>query len=106
MTHEGDARTLGGTVFRAAMRRDMVKVRCACGHFAIYDPRALWWLCHRHKWDDAFSKLQKRFYCSVCYMVRRRKIRLVAMEPSRDQPTIKLPLPPAHEWKQALRRAR
>ena len=103
---DDDARTFGVTAFKAAMWGDMVKVRCSCGHFVIYDPHALWWLCHRRNWNDAFSKLQRRFYCSVCHMVQGGKVRPAAIELCRYQPTIELPMPPEKEWQQALRRAR
>ncbi len=102
--YDGDLR-VATTAFEAAMWQNCVIATCLCGHFAVFDPHALWWLCHRRFWDDRFVQLRKRFYCSRCYAFDRKK-----HQPSfgltKSEPTFELEMPPEREWKKALRRVR
>lgn len=94
------------SAFDAASWQDGVKVTCSCGHFVIYDPHALWWLCEQRGWSDRFGDLQKRLFCSVCRAVKRKKIRPVTIDLTRDKHTVELPMPHAREWKKAMKRVR
>jgi len=92
--------TIAADVFTAAAFQQTIKVMCRCGHAAFFDPHGLWEACRRRRWNMRFSELRKRLRCVEC------GDRPHVIEPSREMPTITLPLPDEREWKQELRRFR
>jgi hypothetical protein len=106
MRRGADGLQIPTNVFEAAAWHELVRVRCACSHWAAHDPHGLWWLCYNRSWDGNFSALRARFYCTCCFAVGRRKIRPVSIDTCQGEPTITLPMPPEREWKRALKRVR
>jgi len=43
MAHYRDGLKRATCLFEAAAWHRAVKVRCGCGHFAVFDPHGLWW---------------------------------------------------------------
>ena len=102
--YDGDLR-VATTAFEAAMWQNGVIATCRCTHFAVFDPHALWWLCHRRGWDDRFAQLARRFYCSRCYAFDRRKHR-PKLGLTSSAATFELEMPSEREWKKAMKRVR
>ena len=88
------------------MRHQGVRVVCQCGHFAIFDPHALWWLCERHGRDNTFRSLRTRFYCRPCQREFRHRVRPIEIAATTKWHTVALPMPDIREWKRALKRVR
>lgn len=105
MPRYADGVRVPDSAFEAATFQTCVAATCSCGHVVVFDPHALWWHCFQRGWDDRFSQLRRRFYCSRCYATDKRKV-----EPefgtTKAEPTFDLPMPPEREWKRALRRVR
>src|SRR5690349_3167721 len=91
-------------LFDAAVRRRNIRVSCGCGHHAVLDAHALWWLFERNGWKIALPEVARRCICSRCVGAARgprRPPQLEAVhEPATDQ---SLPMPPEAEWKRQLR---
>ena len=94
------------SAFEAAQWQNCVAATCTCGHVAVFDPHALWWHCYQKGWDDRFSQLSKRFYCTRCYALDKRCRVHPTFDVTKREPTFDLPLPPEREWKRAVRRVR
>jgi hypothetical protein len=63
-------------IFEAAAWQYAIKITCqACGHSAVFDAHALWWLFERKGWDDGFEDARKRFYCSACLAQKQCRVR-------------------------------
>ena len=94
-------------LFDAAVRHRRVRFTCpACGHDAVFEAAALWWLFRRRGWRDRFDDVRRRFACTACprggAAKRRPKVELVATAPT----VTTLPMPPELEWKREMRRRR
>ncbi len=95
-------------LFDAAVRHRGVRLACsACGHFAVFEAAALWWLFRRRGWRDRLDDVRHHFFCAACRRdrdaeARRPKVELVEGETRMET----LPLPPDVEWKRELRRRR
>jgi hypothetical protein len=93
-------------LFDAAVRGDAIRLTCwKCGHVRVLDARGLWWLFHRNAWPELLSEVQRRTVCVPCrdqagVIIRNPELVLVHEPPTGDA----LPLPPAQEWRRALRR--
>jgi hypothetical protein len=77
-----------------------------CGHHAVFDPHGLWWLFERKGWDDRLTVAAGRFYCLACRRDRRAHVRRAALYLVKDEPTVRLPLPPESQWKRVVSRMR
>ena len=93
-------------LFEAAAWHYPIKVTCACGRSAVFDPHALWHRFERAGWDPTFAKARERFYCRDCWRTKCRKVRPAKFETCREEPTIHLPMPDEREWKRAINRFR
>lgn len=96
-------------LFEAAAWQYAVRVTCGrCGHSAVFDPHALWWLFERKRWNDSLPAAARRFACMDCRSHGRREPKgLAGISLVDDQPTTTdLPLPPEREWKRAINRFR
>jgi hypothetical protein len=95
-------------LFDAAARGRNIRLTCtACGHFAILNGMALWWLFQRRGWLDDFKDVRRRSVCLPCLSRCRRKIRNPRLELVETPPTdTRLPLPSAMDWKKEMRRRR
>ncbi|EQB09665.1 hypothetical protein L284_18760 [Novosphingobium lindaniclasticum LE124] len=93
-------------LFEAAAWQYSIKVTCACGRSAVFDPHALWHRFQRSRWDETFAKARDRFYCRECWRTKCRKLRPVKFETCREEPTVRLPMPDEREWKRAINRFR
>jgi hypothetical protein len=85
-----------------------VKFTCPkCGHWRIFHAAALWELFRRRRWSDHLSQVQQHFYCGVCAITERRKIRPQKMEFVSEETTgAGLPLPSRDAWKREAKRRR
>ena len=93
-------------LMEAAAWRKTVKIACKCGHAALFQPHALWWLYERRGGNPSFREMQRRYFCSHCYQRTRRKVRPIISAFGDEEPTVALPLPPEEEWKRAQQRFR
>jgi len=95
-------------IFEAAAWQYAIKVRCtACGHSAIFDPHALWWLFQRRGWDDRLTEASKRFYCSACLSKKQCRVHRAQIDLIRETVTVHgLAMPDEASWKRALNRFR
>jgi hypothetical protein len=95
-------------LFDAAARQRNVRLACThCGHAAIFDSHALWWLFARKGWADRFADVRRRCVCSICWWERRERARLPDLELVDDPPTeSRLPLPSEIDWQRERRRRR
>ena len=95
-------------LFDAAARGRNVRLTCpACGHDAVLNGMALWWLFQRRGWLDDFRDVRRRSVCSACWRRRRQKVRNPALALVETPPTdTRLPLPSAMDWKKEVRRRR
>jgi hypothetical protein len=101
-----DGAPIADCVLEAASWRHTIKIACTCGHAAFFNPHALWWLCEQKGWNGNFRQMQRRYFCSHCYLRTRRRVRPTISAIGHEEPTVDLPLPPDREWKQARRRFR
>lgn len=107
MRYTGDGRRVATNVFEAALWNYSVEVGCNCGHCVRFGTYPLWWALEQTGRSDGFSDLQRRFYCSRCKIMKRKKVRPARVVASDDPPTVTfLPMPPEREWKRALSRFR
>jgi hypothetical protein len=95
-------------LFDAAARGRNVQLSCtACGHVAILNGLALWWLFQRRGWLDDFRDVRRRSVCLACLRRSRRKVRTPEMKLVETDPTdTSLKLPSAADWRKELRRRR
>jgi hypothetical protein len=95
-------------IFEAAAWQYAIKVRCRhCGHSAVFDPHAMWWLFDRNGWDDRLTEAARRFYCSACLNKRQCRVRQAQIDLVRESVTVQgLTMPDAASWKRALNRFR
>ena len=95
-------------LFDAAVRHKTVKLTCArCRHVTFFSSSALWYLFHRHGWQDRFGDVQKRCICLICLHRLGMKVRFPELELVDEPPTeTRLPEPSEIEWKRELRRRR
>jgi ribosomal protein L37E len=95
-------------LFDAAVRHRNVKLTCQrCGHAAIFDGHALWWLFKRRGWADRFPDVQRRMVCTACFYRGSAKVRAARLELADEPPTqTRLEMPSELDWKRELRRRR
>lgn len=101
---QGDIR-LATRAMEAAAWQEGIKAVCPnCGHWAVFDPHGLWWLCQQRHWDDTFGGLCKRLYCGPCWSVMRKKVRPETLALTKEPASIVHPMPPERVWRQAVKR--
>lgn len=94
-------------IFEAACFHRAVKPVCRCGHSATFNPHGLWWLFQQRHWNDTFTSAGARFWCIVCAIATRKKVKAVRIEIVRpSEADIVLPWPDEREWKRAISRFR
>lgn len=95
-------------LFDAAVRGRSIRLTCTrCGHGAVFDSHALWWLFHRRGWLAAFEDVRRRCVCIMCLHRRGEKVRNPRFELVHDEPTdTSLPMPSEIDWKREQRRRR
>ncbi len=95
-------------LFDAAVRRRNIALTCLdCGHRAVLDAHALWWLFQRNGWKMALREVPRRCACSRCKAASKRQQRRPRLEAVHEAATVEtLPMPPESEWKSQLRRRR
>lgn len=76
-----------------------------CGHEAIFDPYALWWLTETRRWPESFTGLRRHFYCGPCRQKDGRKVRPRILLTD-DHPTADLPRPSEDVWRKSVKRRR
>ena len=109
MARDNDGFVIPARVFEAAWAHKGVMPVCPrCGHYAVFQPHGLWWLCQTRRWDDRLEALKQRWFCSVCWTVDRQKVRPTRVELTTEASTVNLPTPEhaARNWKEELRRYR
>lgn len=95
-------------LFDAAVRGRSVRLTCGrCGHGAVFDSHALWWLFHRKGWSDTFREVRRRCLCLMCLHRLGLKVRDPRFELVDEPPTdSSLPMPTELDWKREMRRRR
>lgn len=95
-------------LFDAAVRHRQVRLTCRrCGHQAVFDGAALWWLFERKGWKARFGEAVKRFWCRRCSARAGTKVRDGRLELVEAAVTeTGLPMPSAVDWKREMRRRR
>jgi hypothetical protein len=85
----------------------VVRPVCRCGHSMTFDPHGLWWHFQQRGWDDRLSEVRRRFWCFVCMVRLRQKVRPVRIETvNKRSAAVVLAMPPKAEWKRQSRALR
>ncbi|KPH62342.1 hypothetical protein [Novosphingobium sp. ST904] len=106
MARCADGLKIANSIFEAAAWSYSIRLTCKCGHTAVFDPHALWWLFERRGWNGSFVQAKRRFYCSECKKQRSWRFTAITLETCSDPPTISLPMPDEPVWKRAINRFR
>lgn len=108
MAHYRDGLKRATCLFEAAAWHRAVKVRCGCGHFAVFDPHGLWWFFHRKGWSEDLRDVRGKMWCRACRKSIGQKVRPRHIDLLTEYPKgmITLPLPDEREWKRLVSRYR
>ncbi len=95
------------TITDCALFHGNVAVHCpSCGHQAVFDGHALWWLFKRKGWDDRLRAAARRFRCTRCWHEQRRRKRPLDVVVTEAPATSELPMPHERTWKRLVSRQR
>ena len=91
-----------------ALHHRNLKLVCRrCRHVRILQGHAVWWLFERRHWDDRLDRVARRFWCTRCWLSRKRRQHGPELVVTRDAPTgDPWPLPDEREWKRLVQRYR
>jgi len=95
-------------LFEAAAWHYAIKVSCACGRTATFDPHGLFWRFYKKGWPDDFRSARAKLWCQRCRArtgekVRPRRLDLLNRYP---EEMVVLPMPDEREWKRLINRFR
>lgn len=94
-------------ILEAALWHYAVKPVCRCGHSSTFDPHGLWNHFDKRGWCDSFPDARVRFWCRVCGVRTRRKVRPVTIEIAKaPKVDVVLPMPDEREWRRIVSRLR